>query len=173
MFYLVLGFEQNTHSGNLGMSIIWIFNEIISLNGISQIQGSALHCSEKQNLISSLYKPWSEIWNTVENTDWLLLKTKRDKVLNIQQKARTQLEEKQGMLFFSLSHFFSSSLQFPSSLRSHSISPDNTALIIAELHWDNHLVESRAAAAEAVWENPSRLLQPACLPANCAGIYVY
>lgn len=61
-----------------------------------------------------------------------------------------------------LSATFSSSLHFPSFLLSHSISQDNTALIIAELHRDNGLVESRAAAAEAVWENPCCLLQPAC-----------
>lgn len=67
-----------------------------------------------------------------------------------------------------LSDTFSSSLHFPSFLLSHSISLDNTALIIAELHRDNCSVESRAAAAEAVWENPCCLLQPVCLPADCA-----
>lgn len=75
--------------------------------------------------------------------------------------------------FSLLSATFSPSLHFPSSLLSHSICPDNTALIIAELHRDNHSLESRAAAAKAVWENPSSLLQPACLPADCARMYMY
>lgn len=79
-------------------------------------------------------------------------------MLNIQQRTRTHTGRKPRHAFLLLSATFSS------SLLSHSIPPDNTALIIAELHRDNRLVESRAAAAEAVWENPSRLLQPVCRP---------
>lgn len=45
-----------------------------------------------------------------------------------------------------------------------SLSHGNTTLIIARLQRPNRWVESRAAAAEAVWENPSCLLQPcACV----------
>lgn len=80
--------------------------------------------------------------------------------------------KKNKACFSLLSATFSSSLHFPSSLLSYSIPPDNTALIIAELHQDNRLVESRAAHAEAVWENPSCLVQHACLPADCACICV-
>lgn len=99
------------------------------------------------------------------------METKRDKVLNIQQKVRTQTGRKTRHAFLFSQPLFLP-LHFPSSLLSHSISPDNTALIIAELHRDNRSVESRAVAPEAVWENPSRLLQPACLPVDCARICV-
>lgn len=81
------------------------------------------------------------------------------------------MEEKQGLLFlFSQPHFLPFCIFL--HLSSLSIPPDNTALIIAELHRDNRSVESRAAAAEAVWENPSCLLQPACRPVDCACIFV-
>lgn len=73
--------------------------------------------------------------------------------------------------FSFLSATFSSSLRFPSFLLTHSISPDNTALIIAELHRDNCSVESRAAAAEAVWENPCCLLQPADCARFCVLVF--
>lgn len=89
-------------------------------------------------------------------------------MLNIQQKSRTQTRGKTRHGFCFLPATFLPLCISPSSLPSSSISPGNTALIIAELHRDNRLLESRAVAAEAVWENPSCLLQPARLPADCA-----
>lgn len=73
--------------------------------------------------------------------------------------------KKNKMCFCFLSATFLPLCISPSSLLS-SISPGNTALIIAELHRDNRFLESRAVAAEAVWENPSCLLQLARLPAT-------
>lgn len=68
------------------------------------------------------------------------------------------------ILFLPLHFSFLTPLSPPSLL--------TIGLIIAKLHQDNRSVESRAAAAEAGWENPSCLLQPVRLPADSAHISV-
>lgn len=87
-------------------------------------------------------------------------------MMHLQPEDKDRHRKKQGL-------FSAPRSTFLSFLLTHSTSHGNTALIIAELQRDNCSMESRPAAAEAVWENPSRLLQPACLPVDSACISVW
>ena len=111
------------------------------------------------NVTKSQYHLWNKE-HCQEHSSRLLNQKRRCWIFSRRRKTR-------HAFLFSLPVF----LPLCISSRPSSLTPDNAALIIAELHRDNRLVESRAVAAMALWENPSCPLQPACRLCTCVSIH--